>query len=703
MKILKTMGETTTFLSKETVKKSKHAKYSTNVISFDIETTSTYFKGKKFAYMYAWATCINGESVYIGRTWKEFLDYTELLRDYLDLNDDNRLIIWVHNLSYEFQFLSDLFNWSNVFCVDNRTPVKACTVDGIEFRCSYILSGYSLDDTAKYCLFKHNIRKLYGSLDYGLIHNPSTKLSQKETDYLIHDVEIVAYYIQEQIEEYKNIVGLPLTNTGRVRMLMRKACLTTRAVNKKTGKMVTVRNKKYYDLMRNLTLTPDEYLQLKRAYAGGFTHANAINNGIKIDDVTSYDFTSSYPAVMLSEQFPMSKGKLVEIKTKKDLDFYIKNYCCLFDVELNNIRENPDAYDNPISYSKCKVEGKYTLNNGRIVKADKIITTITDVDYKVIRAFYTYDTMKVKNFRVYKKGYLPKEFILVILDLYKAKTELKDVPERQQEYQNKKGMLNSTYGMCCTDPAKDEIVFENGEWYLDSVNLNEVLEQYNKSQSRTLFYPWGVWITAYARRNLFTAVYTIKDDYIYSDTDSVKIKNVSDYISYFDHYNQVITRKIDACLKFYGIDPEASRPKTVTGKTKQLGVWDFDGHYKHFKTLGAKRYICTYDDDSLHITIAGLGKEKGCEYLSVQKDPYECFNDLMDVPADKTGKLTHTYVDSNDVNNFVKEADITDYLGNTDHIEAVSYVHLEKAPFRITVQEDLKEYIIQAKAIKKRG
>ena len=32
-------------------------------------------------------------------------------------------------------------------------------------------------------------------------------------------------------------------------------------------------------------------------------------------------------------------------------------------------------------------------------------------------------------------------------------------------------------------------------------------------------------------------------------------------------------------------------PKTIKGETKTLGVWDFDGFYTDFKTLGAKRYI----------------------------------------------------------------------------------------------------------------
>ena len=108
------------------------------------------------------------------------------------------------------------------------------------------------------------------------------------------------------------------------------------------------------------------------------------------------------------------------------------------------------------------------------------------------------------------------------------------------------------------------------------------------------------------------------EDYIYSDTDSIKFLNLEKHLDYIRDYDKFIVDQITEVLTYYGIDPEEQRPKNQKGVEKQIGVWDIETEgdpYKHFKTLGAKRYI--YDQkDGLHITIAGVSKVKGKEYPS---------------------------------------------------------------------------------------
>ena len=89
-------------------------------------------------------------------------------------------------------------------------------------------------------------------------------------------------------------------------------------------------------LMQTLTLKPQEYLQLKEAFQGGFTHANAHRVAMIHTKVGSYDFTSSYPASMVAFKFPMSAGQYIGEINREKLIELCKDYCCMFRVAITN-------------------------------------------------------------------------------------------------------------------------------------------------------------------------------------------------------------------------------------------------------------------------------------------------------------------------------------------------------------------------------
>lgn len=204
-----------------TVSKRK-IKYYNVPTSFDIETSSFYIDNEKCAIMYEWTYSFNG-FVVIGRTWGEFINMIDRICETLNVNDTQRLVIYVHSLSFEFQFMRKFFAWKDVFALDTHKPIRALTVGGVEFRCSYVLSGYSLETVANN-LQSVSIKKLRGDLDYSLIRTPITPLTQQEIQYCINDVQIVIAYIGERIVIDKGIARIPLTKTGYVRRFCRKAC-----------------------------------------------------------------------------------------------------------------------------------------------------------------------------------------------------------------------------------------------------------------------------------------------------------------------------------------------------------------------------------------------------------------------------------------------------------------------------------------------
>lgn len=688
-------------VSRETLSKVfKHTKkrgyYVYNIpCSFDIETSSFYNeKNEKQVIMYIWQFGINGYCI-IGRTWKKFIELLQAIQNKLELECEQLVLYcYVHNLSYEFQFMRKLINWVSVFSTDTRKPIKALSNFGIEFRDSYILSGYSLE-TVGNNLQKYKVKKLVGFLNYDEIRTPKTELTEKEIEYCINDIMVVMAYIQEYIEQMRNnITYIPLTQTGLVRKFCRKNCYYGFSKDKNVKKQTYY---DYRDLMNTLTINDlDEYKLLKRAFQGGFTHANAFHVKQIEKNVSSFDFTSSYPYVMLSEKFPMGKGFRVKDLTKDKFNMLNKQFLMVFDAKLIGVSPKVMC-DNPISISRCYHITGYTVNNGRVVFADELALSCTNVDLEVYLAYYNIEHLEITNCFCYAKGYLPKNFILSILKVYNDKTKLKGVKGKEKEYLHSKELLNSMYGMSVTDIIQDLITYDNlEEWGEEIQDKNTLLDKYNNAKDRFLFYPWGIFVTAYARKNLFSGILECGNDYIYSDTDSIKIMNREKHEKYFTEYNNRVVEKLKKMCITYNIDFELTRPQTIKGIQKQIGVWDYEGDYTYFKTLGAKRYIY-FDNDGLHVTIAGVSKQGVVDYFTdkykdVSRETFtrNVLNDFesnLVIPEDYTHKLTHTYIDDK------MQGVVTDYKGDEYYYTEMSGVHLSKTDYKMSLSQAFIDYI----------
>ena len=661
------------------VRDNKRIEYYNVPAGFDIEVSSFYQGEKKpenkRGIMYIWQFGIFN-LVTTGRTWKEFEVLISMLQKILSLDENRRLVVYVHNLPYEFQFIRKHFDWDEVFILTERKPVYA-TTGGIEFRCSLKLAGgKALANVAK-DLQKYKVEKAVGNLDYEQIRTPLTPLTEKELLYCENDIRVILCYIQEKIEQDGDITKIPLTNTGYVRNYCRKECYS--------------RWKPYRKVMESLTLEADEYSQLKRAFQGGFTHANAHYVGKVLDNVGSHDFTSSYPAVMVLEKFPMAKAEYISngINESELMELLITR-CCLFDIEIWGLM--PKLFqEHPISRYKCPVCENAIVDNGRIVMAEHIITTITEQDFFVYTEFYTWDRIEIKNLRTYQKNYLPKNFVQSVLNLYEKKTVLKDVEGEEINYMISKNMINAAYGMMVTDPIRDELMYSGNTFYTIPKNIAEGIDKYNTNIRRFLFYPWGVWVTAYARANLFSGIIEMGDDYIYSDTDSIKSMNTERHEDYFNSYNAQILDKIELASQYHNLDKSLFAPYTKKGKQKIIGVWDDEGVYDKFKTLGAKRYLTMKGVQSTEpkymITLAGSNKKKTMEYLVGTGDPFGKFTDGLSIPPENSGRLILSYIDNETTGTVV------DMFGVPYEYHELSSIHMEKSEYNLSMSEEFVRYL----------
>lgn len=723
--------------------------------TIDIETSSTYINNSKFATMYLWGLGFNGSSI-VGRTWEELLHVISQLKAGLELSSKRILIIYIQNLGYEFQWIRKRIKWESdgsgnrkVFAMKERRPIYAVAQGGIEFKCSYFLSNYSLAYIGAELLKKYPVQKAVGDLDYSLVRHSETPLTDTEIWYQVKDLQVVMSYIQEKIENDGNIAEIPLTNTGYVRKYCRGWCFTNDETNPSVVKKIKA---KYHQQMKGLSIKSEmEYDQLKAAFGGGFTHAAAKYSGTTLVDyslneketdftknvkggIFSKDEASAYPGAMVSDYFPMGAGIFIGNVTLKQLQFYLKYYCCLFTVTLYDVSPM-FIYENYISLSHCsEISDDYVTNNGRVSSADYLTTTVTELDWNIITKAYDCDWEKTQIYglRIYQRDYLPKPFILAILNLYKSKTSLKGVEGRETEYMVSKNMINAAYGMAVTAIVRSEITYDSLEWGTNPANKVEQLVDYNKNYNRFLYYPWGVWVTAHARHNLWEAIFELADDYVYSDTDSVKYINPEHHEDFFKSYNLNMKLKLLKMCNHYAIPFSMCEPETKKGEKKLIGVWENDGVYVRFKTIGAKRYIYEYPTGEINFTISGVNKHYGVPYLlhtytgrnsdedyelfklaytpdsrlvEESKDAmeklrglrkeglvnynkiFDKFNEGLYFPPEATGKQTVTYIDKPTI------ATVTDYLGNRKVCMEWSSIHMEPQDYSMSRTQEYLDFL----------
>lgn len=585
--------------------------YDLQYATFDIETSNVVRDDEKYGFMYHWQWCFNGQVIF-GRTWEEFISLIYLFKRFLHLDKDHKLVVYVHNLSFEFHFLYRFLEFNSIFALD-RHKVARASLDFIEFRCSYILSNMSLKKFIENSEDCHHF-KAADDLDYHVLRTPKSELTLKELGYCYNDVKGLWEAIRSSLK-HDTLKSIPLTSTGYVR---------------RDARMAMRKNRKNRHNFIDWQLDPDQYKMCREAFRGGNTASNRYLAMQILDDVDSYDISSEYPFCMIAYDYP-TKFIEADIKSLNEiLDYSNRGYAILARYQFKNLRLKENVPIVYISASKCLIVSKDAiLYNGRILEASEVAITMTEVDLEIIMQEYDFDEIWIGSCYISKKARLPKEYIDVIFEYFSKKSLLKYDPTMQYEYFKAKNKLNSLYGMMATDIVRPEVIFENGEFRLETAKVDEALQKYYKSKNSFLSYQWGIYVTAYARRLLENALLAVGKDAVYCDTDSVKC---------FGNYADVF-KKINDQINNYCLSKNIQNYIEVKGKRYYLGIFEHDAHYDRFITLGAKRYAFE-EAGKLEITVAGISKSRGAEALK-RLGGLEAFHD--GVTFDNAGKTAAAY------------------------------------------------------------
>lgn len=583
--------------------------YKDIISAYDIETTR--IEEVEQSVMYIWQWCFDDENcVVVGRTWEEFIDFVDRLC--LCMKPSEKLCVFVHNLSFEFFFLRGVlrFEQDKVFAIDSRKILKA-EYKNIEFRCSYLHSNMSLAEYTKKMGVKHQKLPDY---EYEKKRYSFTSLTDDELSYCVNDVVGLVEAIRaEMTADGDNLYTFPLTSTGYVR---RDAKRAMRDVPKETVRA------QYADY--------EIYQMLREAFRGGDTHANRFFAGQIVNSGHAADRSSSYPDTAVNCQFPM--GEFHREKNPLSFDevmklITVRNRACVMRVAINGLELR--QWDWPLPYlsvDKCRnlMPMQFddciipiTKDNGRLLEAGYLETTITDVDLRIIAKEYKWRDIVFYDVAHTQYRPLPEPLLAEFCEYYRRKTELKGVKDQAVYYMKSKNKLNSIYGMMAQNPAKlSQIYFPDGVIDEKTGNM-ELFQPENKTEKDVyedharkafLLYQWGVWVTAWSRYRLHEGVYTVLEqggEFLYCDTDSIKYLGDIDWSAY---NNQRIADST----------AHGAFAKDAQDVTHYMGVFEPEEDFRVFRTWGAKKYAYTTVENGkevLHTTIAGVGKKAGAAEL----------------------------------------------------------------------------------------
>lgn len=614
--------------------------YSDKPMFLDIETSHNHDPDNPICWIVSIQVLFD-DTYHLFRTPEEFIEYISDLSKRMKLSTERRLVIYIHNASYDLSYLLPYIQKyypgkEERHCImHGEHKIIQYYQGGLEFRCSYLLSGVSLERWSKEMSVEH--QKQVGLYDYDAIIYQDTQLDADSLTYDEYDVLAMQECFEKQLDAHGDyIASVPLTSTGYARRYLRNKCEADRYYRQE------------YFLDNRLNL--DSMIMCLDGYAGGYTHNNrykkskvqisyTYKNGKLKGNIKHRDFRSHYPSQLRTYPMPYGEPELYYDIRDHESYFALHNH----DIGIDELIEMYPEY-----FSMCEIEVdgmilkdmKITMpfmqvskiplktrsdgyrmlaDNGRLVTyIGKFRTTVDNITLRILRDQYNFSYRILQVYR-FKTKPCPKPIADAIDKLFKDKSDYKILWKKyQKEYgefhektieaafkllQSKK-LLNSIYGCFATSPLRDDydIDFEHydqdtGElepFITNKCNKEEALNDYYKKRSSFLFYPVGVACTAAARFELYQYMCVIGyENVLYVDTDSIF------YLT---------SPEIEAKVEALNTEKNKTAPyiTNIKGEKIYYDVFEEEPDIIAFKGLHSKCYGYITESNEMKLVIAGV-------------------------------------------------------------------------------------------------
>lgn len=596
--------------------------YYNEFMSLDIETSHNQ--------EYTWISSIQvyflGE-YHLFRNAYDLIDYLKELISKYNLCYHIRLMIIIHNASYDLSYLIGYFqkylpdkNDRSVLKRDRNNTISY-RQGGLEFRDTYALVNTSLEKWGKDLNIEH--KKKVGFYDYSKVIYQDTVLSDQEQQYDQYDVLSLSECFQKQLLIHKDTIAtIPFTSTGYVRRDCEKICRSDKYYRQK------------YFLENKLTL--EMFEMCVRGFSGGYTHNNRFyNNKIVRGLIGHRDFTSMYPSELRNYPLPFGKPRIIyditdKLKSRQritiqDIFNLYPRYSSITLIEIFEASiKDPENSMPFMQHSKMNVlETNHCIkDNGRVLSfAGKAFMCVDNLLLRILTEQYKMK-MRICKVLTFKNELLPRPLVELIDRYFKDKSDLKTEAARLAseygELDNRtveaninlmlsKGKLNGIYGMFVQNPLQDE--FDINYDKLDFIEVKSVvhmtkeekekqLEDFYNNRHKVLPYQVGVFVTALARYELYEYIKIIGyKNVLYCDTDSIfyiKNEEIEKKIEDLNHEKRIQAVKNGAYID------------TNEGKRIYYDNFDQETDLKAFKGLHSKCYSYINIHDEFRATIAGV-------------------------------------------------------------------------------------------------
>lgn len=690
----------------------RNHKYFPLIAAFDIETT----RFQNMAFMYIWQFGIGEDLVVYGRTWEEFQEWLRIVQGELRLAHDFQLVVYVHDLRYDFQFFKQFVHIDEGSIIA-RTQHKILQFSAgcFEFRDSYSYTEQPLREMGKAV----GIEKL-PDFDYSSIRLPCSQLSEREMQYCENDIRILTRFFAAECDAFNVPSRIPLTLTKRVERYlaseMSRSCTRHERFNM-AGRQLDATKEEDYEILK--------YLRI--AYFGGFNYATAQFRGDKLRGVFGADIDTSYISQIMLHRFPVTKFKKMDIDGGSWFQDHIlelidgsgsfKNRACLIHFKADYIKAKiPELAFLPIypkNWLHRSPEARRRMKTEHVSECSDVETVLTDIDFRLFYKWYDITGLQILD--IYSSRYMPlPEYVInasitLAAQKHASKEHLQLIKDSGEipsnidiaEYMLVKSMCARIYGVFVKDPIRMQYVYDNESCRVMPAGLTgieraaeglDVNGEGKKNFSPTL-YQWGVWVASWARKSLLDPLYEIAtyspipqpdpDHFfnrtvIYSDTDSIYWHDNPEGLRIIQEYNEKKAKQVQKFCAKYGIE----NPHDIAG----IGQYKIE-YYKFFKVLGLKQYAFIDNKSHFQYHISGLPQPEYSEngtcikgmYFEQWSDVHEKLDAItedLSIPAELTGTLKSRYIEEE------QECCVSDEDGNCMHIRIPSCVILEPQAFK---------------------